>query len=91
MPFKLTFNQQKIDYLSFKDMMLVMSAYDYAFELHKNIRRKDGADYISHPLAVAEKLAEIHMNKYVLMAALLHDTIEDTNITECELLSWYKD
>jgi len=85
MGFKLTFNQQKIDYLNFKDMMLVMNAYDYAFELHKNIRRKDGADYISHPLAVAEKLAEIHMNKHVLMAALLHDTIEDTNITEREI------
>lgn len=60
------------------DLGLLQRAYDVAEELHRNQRRKSGDPYITHPLAVATILAELGMDTTTLVAALLHDTVEDT-------------
>ncbi|OLF13684.1 GTP pyrophosphokinase [Actinophytocola xinjiangensis] len=60
------------------DLALLQHAYDVAEEAHRDQRRKSGDPYITHPLAVATILAELGMDTITLVAALLHDTIEDT-------------
>ena len=61
------------------DLALVKRAYEYADEKHKGQLRKSGEPYIIHPLAVAEIVAEIGMDTDAIVAALLHDCIEDTD------------
>jgi GTP diphosphokinase / guanosine-3',5'-bis(diphosphate) 3'-diphosphatase len=61
------------------DLGLLQRAYDVAEEKHRGQRRKSGDPYITHPLAVATILAELGMDTTTLVAALLHDTIEDTD------------
>jgi GTP pyrophosphokinase len=61
------------------DMTLVDSAFHYAEEKHKDQKRKDGSPYIIHPLAVAEIVAEMGLDTESILAALLHDCIEDTD------------
>jgi GTP pyrophosphokinase len=63
------------------DVELLRRAYDLAKEAHKGQVRKTGAPYITHPLAVAKMLAETGLDAPTLAAALLHDTVEDTNVT----------
>ncbi|WP_253889968.1 RelA/SpoT family protein [Actinokineospora diospyrosa] len=60
------------------DLGLLQHAYDVAEEMHRSQRRKSGDPYITHPLAVATILAELGMDTTTLVAALLHDTVEDT-------------
>ncbi len=61
------------------DMGLIDEAVDYAREKHKDQKRKDGSPYIIHPLAVAQIVAEIGLDTDAVLAALLHDCIEDTD------------
>ncbi len=68
------------------DLALLQRAYDVAEEKHRLQRRKSGDPYITHPLAVATILAELGMDTTTLVAALLHDTVEDTDYS-LELLS----
>ena len=58
----------------------VIKAYRFAEKAHEGQKRKSGEDYIHHPLAVAAILSEMHMDHQCLMAALLHDVIEDTGV-----------
>jgi len=67
------------------DVRLIERAYDVAAQRHAGQVRKSGDPYITHPLAVATILAELGMNHETLCAALLHDTIEDTDYTLAEL------
>ena len=67
-------------YLDSEQVNQVVKAYHFAEEAHHGQRRKSGEPYITHPLAVANILAEMHMDHQCLMAALLHDVIEDTSI-----------
>ncbi|MFL6141972.1 MAG: RelA/SpoT family protein [Labedaea sp.] len=60
------------------DLALLQRAYDVAEEMHRDQRRRSGDPYITHPLAVATILAELGMDTVTLVAALLHDTVEDT-------------
>ena len=60
------------------DLVLLQRAYDVADERHAHQKRKSGDPYITHPLAVATILAELGMDTTTLVAALLHDTVEDT-------------
>ncbi|MFB9322627.1 RelA/SpoT family protein [Cryptosporangium minutisporangium] len=63
------------------DVRLLQKAYDVAEQFHRGQLRKSGDPYITHPLAVATILAELGMDTTTLVAALLHDTVEDTGYT----------
>ncbi|MHB1063283.1 MAG: RelA/SpoT family protein [Georgenia sp.] len=60
------------------DTHLIVRAYEVAEEAHRGQQRKSGDPYITHPVAVATILAELGMTSTTLVAALLHDTVEDT-------------
>ncbi|MGZ4622299.1 MAG: RelA/SpoT family protein, partial [Blastococcus sp.] len=63
------------------DLALLQRAYDVAEAAHSGQKRKSGDPYITHPLAVATILAGLGMDTTTLVAALLHDTVEDTGAT----------
>ncbi len=65
-----------------EEVEIVKRAYEYADILHKGQMRQSGEPYISHPLNVAYILAEMHADRDTICAGLLHDTLEDTNITK---------
>ncbi|RVW03456.1 RelA/SpoT family protein [Rhodococcus spongiicola] len=67
------------------DLSLLQRAYDVAEQRHAMQYRKSGDPYITHPLAVANILAELGMDTTTLVAALLHDTVEDTGYSLEEL------
>ena len=67
------------------DIRLIERAYEVAARLHAGQSRRSGDPYITHPLAVATILAELGMNHDTICAALLHDTIEDTQYTVGQL------
>jgi GTP pyrophosphokinase len=73
------------------DLALIERAYRTAEHFHRNQMRKSGDPYITHPLAVATILADIGMTEPTLVAALLHDTVEDTPYTLDELRSDFGD
>ena len=69
-----------------EDTKLIRKAFDVAVEAHKSMRRKSGEPYIFHPLAVARICSdEIGLGPISIVCALLHDTVEDTEITLKEL------
>lgn len=68
-----------------EDVDLIMRAYTTAERLHDGVKRKSGEPYITHPVAVATILAEMGMTGSTLAAALLHDTVEDTDYSLEEL------
>ena len=67
------------------DVRLIERAYEVAAQQHAGQVRKSGDPFITHPLAVTTILAELGMNSETLSAALLHDTVEDTDYTLAEL------
>lgn len=67
------------------DVAVIERAFTRAASAHEGQLRKSGDPYITHPVAVAEILAELGMDSNTLAAALLHDTIEDTNYTATDL------
>ena len=69
-------------YLDADQVNLVRRAYFYAEQAHDGQRRRSGEAYVTHPLAVANILADMHMDHQSLMAAMLHDVIEDTGIAK---------
>ena len=68
-------------YLKPEDLQRVVAAYHFANTAHEGQLRVSGEAYISHPLAVASNLAGWHLDPQALIAALLHDVMEDTAIT----------
>ena len=68
-----------------KELKLLSSAYLFAYEKHFGQKRLTGEDYITHPLNVAYILSEINADSSTLCAAILHDTIEDCDVTEEDL------
>lgn len=67
------------------EVEIVTKAYHYAEILHEGQYRQSGEPYINHPLNVAYILAEMYADRDTLCAALLHDTLEDTNVTKEEI------
>ncbi|HZD72983.1 MAG TPA: HD domain-containing protein, partial [Actinomycetota bacterium] len=63
------------------DVAMLRRAYEVAELLHREQRRRSGEPYITHPLAVAAILADLGVDTTTLVAALLHDTVEDTAYT----------
>lgn len=78
-------------YLSPSQVNLIKRAYYYAEQAHEGQRRRSGEPYVTHPLAVAGILADMHMDHESLMAAMLHDVIEDTGISKKSLGSQFGD
>ena len=76
-----------LDYLPAADLARVEEAFLFSERCHRSQKRISGEAYITHPLAVAGALAEWKMDAVAIMAALLHDTIEDTGVSKEELAS----
>ncbi len=76
----------KLDYLSPSDLEQVRLAYRFADEAHLGQLRNSGEPYITHPIAVAAQCAEWKLDAQALMAALLHDALEDCGVTKIELI-----
>ncbi|MDM7856708.1 bifunctional GTP diphosphokinase/guanosine-3',5'-bis pyrophosphate 3'-pyrophosphohydrolase [Thiopseudomonas acetoxidans] len=77
------------DYLEPAQVNLVRRAYYYAEQAHDGQLRSSGEHYVTHPLAVATILADMHMDHQSLMAAMLHDVIEDTGIPKEALVGQF--
>jgi GTP diphosphokinase / guanosine-3',5'-bis(diphosphate) 3'-diphosphatase len=78
-------DQDRFGYLKPKDVSRLSDAYRFSEAAHAGQLRQSGDPYISHPLAVAEILAEWHLDGQTLMAALLHDVTEDTSVTKDQI------
>ena len=65
-------------YIPHADEKRIHEAYDCATEAHEGQKRRDGSDYVTHPISVAEVVAEMELDTDSVIAALLHDCIEDT-------------
>lgn len=76
----------RLDYLAPEDTDMVRRAYRFADEAHLGQLRNSGEPYITHPIAVAAQCAEWKLDAQALMAALLHDAIEDCGVTKSELI-----
>ena len=76
----------RLDYLNTQDIDKVRSAYKFADEAHLGQMRNSGEPYITHPIAVALQCALWKLDAQALMAALLHDAIEDCGVTKVELI-----
>jgi GTP pyrophosphokinase len=76
----------KLDYLSVSDVEQVRLAYRFADEAHLGQLRNNGEPYITHPIAVAAQCAAWKLDAQALMAALLHDALEDCGVTKIELI-----
>ena len=70
-----------LGYFNPKDQAYINRAFQYAYEGHNGQNRKSGEPYITHPLHVALYLCELNFDKETIAAALLHDLIEDTDIS----------
>ncbi len=78
--------KQKIsEYLSPADVELVQKAYVVAREAHEGQTRSSGEPYITHPVEVTQILASMRLDHETLMAALMHDVIEDTDFSQQDL------
>ena len=72
-------------YLDPGEVRRVERAYKFSEQCHRGQMRQSGDPYITHPLAVANILADMHMDHESLIAALLHDVIEDTGVTKGQI------
>ena len=77
---------EKLSYLSKSDLKQVREAYKFADEAHLGQFRASGQPYITHPIAVAGLCADWKLDVQAVMAALMHDTIEDQGVTKSELI-----
>ena len=68
------------------DITMIAKAYETAAEAHREQFRKSGEPYIIHPLNVAIILADLELDKETIVAGLLHDVVEDTVMTEADLV-----
>lgn len=79
------------DYLTTDDLDDVLHAYQFGEQYHLGQFRKSGEAYICHPLSVAVILAEMQMDVHGIMAAILHDVVEDTDATIDEIQTLFGD
>jgi RelA/SpoT family (p)ppGpp synthetase len=78
-------DESRFGYLKPTDVARLAEAYRFSGAAHAGQRRQSGEAYISHPLAVAEILAGWRLDGQALVAALLHDVMEDTSVTKAEI------
>jgi guanosine-3',5'-bis(diphosphate) 3'-pyrophosphohydrolase len=79
-------NNKLAEYLTPSEMKKVKEAYRFSDEMHLGQIRKSGEPYISHPIAVAEICADWKLDAQAIMAALLHDVMEDQDVKKEELI-----
>ena len=72
----------RIDYLPTKEQNKIKIAFEFAHDAHKGQKRLNGDDFFTHPVAVASLLATSKMDHYSVIAGLLHDVVEDTDISQ---------
>jgi guanosine-3',5'-bis(diphosphate) 3'-pyrophosphohydrolase len=77
--------KERISYLPEQHVARVIRAYEVGAVAHEGQTRKSGEPYITHPIAVAGILAEMGMDAETIIAAILHDTLEDTELSRAEL------
>ena len=73
------------------DISLLEKAYVYSAKVHQGQMRLSGEPYLTHPLAVAELLAEMRLDHVTVAAGLLHDTVEDTFATDVDIRAQFGD
>ncbi len=78
--------RRKLDYFDQEQVERIHEAYLFAHNAHKGQKRRTGEPYITHPVAVTCILADLKLDSHTLMAALLHDVIEDTGVTKAALV-----
>jgi len=78
-------------YLPSSDLPSISEAYEFSAKAHQGQQRRNGDPYISHPVAVAEILAALHLDAGSIKAALLHDVVEDTASTLPEIQQRFGD
>lgn len=71
------------------DSKLIMKAYNYSVEKHKDQKRESGEPYIVHPLQVAFTIAEMGLDEPTIVAAILHDVVEDTDATNENIVNLF--
>ncbi len=71
------------------DVREVIRAYQYAEQAHEGQMRKSGEAYITHPIAVATELAHLGLDTATIVAALLHDVVEDTQATRDQIADYF--
>jgi len=72
-------------YLPAPQIETIMRAYELGAAAHKGQTRKTGEPYISHPVAVAQELADMRLDAQAIAAAILHDVVEDTDVTLADI------
>ena len=72
-------------YLPGEQIESIMRAYEFGAEAHEGQKRKTGEPYISHPVAVAQELADMRLDAQAIEAAILHDVVEDTHVAITEI------
>jgi RelA/SpoT family (p)ppGpp synthetase len=72
-------------YLPGEQIESIMRAYELGAEAHAGQTRKTGEPYISHPVAVAQELADMRLDAQAIEAAILHDVVEDTHVTIADI------
>ena len=79
--------EQAASYLPADQLLRLRHAWEVGAAAHAGQTRKSGEPYITHPVAVAQVLAELGLDVETLVAAILHDTIEDTPLTHAEIVA----
>ena len=79
------FDIEKFKPLYPENYELIKKAYEFAAKAHEGQKRRSGEDYITHPCAVAEIVAEFGFDASTVVAAFLHDTLEDTPVTDDQI------
>ena len=80
-----SFFKKAKSYLEYKDLKKIQKAYTFAFYSHDGQQRRDGSNYISHPVEVASILLELRMDPDTICAALMHDVLEDCDVNKGNL------
>ena len=86
-----SFYKECKSYLNPNDIKKIQKAYSFAFYAHTGQKRKDGSDYITHPVAVTEILLKLKMDTDTICAGLMHDVLEDCNIQKNNLAKIFGD
>lgn len=68
-----------------QDYKLIEKSYNFAYEAHKDQKRISGESYITHPIKVTDTLIELGLDVNTIVAAMLHDVLEDTSVTDDEI------